>query len=212
MMRDDDSDTLDRHPDRLERLGHPLRRKPAGGPRELTPRHRLLISYMIDGVAHRSILARITRPRAVIDEAGNPAIRDVSPEPYEPLTLIEAADLLRIRRRNARELMTLPIFRDAYELELQRYRNGEKAASLRTLVEVRDDEGAGKAADRKVRMAAAQAIMGEGEGNRGGTTVNVSVGTRITAGIVVRLPASAQMTPLERPNTIEHDDANRNAT
>ena len=206
MMRDSDSETLDCRPDRLEKLGHPLRRKPAGGPRELTPRHRLLIEYMIDGVAHRSVLARITtRRRAVIDEAGNPAIRDMSPEPYEPLTLIEAADLLHTRRRNARELMTLPIFRDAYELELQRYRNGEKAASLRTLVEVRDDEGAGKAADRKVRMAAAQAIMGEGEGSRG-TTVNVSVGTRITAGIVVRLPASAQMTPLERPNTIEHDD------
>jgi hypothetical protein len=129
--------------DRLEALGRPKlpRRKPDGGPPALTAKHKLLIAYMIDGCQHPGLLARIKRQKAIISEAGEPAIAMVSPEVGEPLELIEAADVLRIRRRNARELFSTPIFRRAYNAALDEYRDGEKAASLRTMVEVRDDPG-----------------------------------------------------------------------
>lgn len=176
--------------DRFEALGRgaSLRRKPPSGPSHLTTRHHLLISYMIDGCQHPDLLARIKRQKAVIDETGEPSIAMVSPEVGEPLTLIEAADLLRIRRRNARELHGLPIFQKAYNAAIEAYRNGERAASVRTMVEVRDDPGLGKAADRKVRLTAAAMIMGEA-GNSGSTNVvvNNTVGIQQTPGIVIDL-------------------------
>lgn len=181
--------------DRLEALGRKSpRRKPDGGPPELTPRHKLLISYMTDGCGHESICKRIEVERPIMTEEGVAVVKR-HPKPHEPLSLLEAADLLRIRRRNARELMTLPVFQRAYNEELKRYRDGERAASLRTLVEVRDDPGLGKAADRKVRVGAAMALLGEA-GNTG-PTVNVSVGAPFVAGVVI---------DLRDPDDIERDD------
>lgn len=173
---------------RLEALGRPDRRKPSGGPAVLTARHHLLIGYMVDGCQHPDLLARIKREKPVLNEAGEPVLALMSPDVGEPLTLIEAADLLRIRRRNARELFGLPIFRSAYNDALERYRNGERAASLRTMVEVRDAPGLDKAADRKVRLTAALAIMGEA-GNSG-TNVNITnhvAGVQTVAGMVIDL-------------------------
>ena len=186
MAQDIDTKAVEPQTNRLERLGHGApRRKPEGGPKELTARHKLLISYMIDGCGHRSICDRIWVKRNIMVD-GLVAVVTRRPQPGEPLSLIEAADLLRIRRRNARELMTLPIFKRAYDEEIQRFREGERAASLHTLVAVRDDEGCGKAADRKVRMQASMALLGEIGSNA--TTVNVNVGgTHITAGIVIDL-------------------------
>ena len=204
-MLDDDTSRPEQRPgDRLEKLGrHPLKRKPEAGPPELTARHRLLIEYQIYGCPHRSACQRITRPKAVLDDAGQPVIADVPVEPGEPLSLEEAADLLGIRRRNARELTRTVIFQRAYAAELQAFREGEKIRSMHRVVAIRDDAGAGKAADKKVQLAAAGMILGEDAGPRAPSVV-VNVGTQITAGIVVRLPASAQMTPLER--TINHED------
>lgn len=176
--------------DRLEALGRgtSLRRKPAAGPTQLTARHHPLISYMIDGCQHPGLLARIKREKAVINEAGEPVIASISPEVGEPLTLIEAADLLRIRRRNARELHGLPIFQKAYNAAIEAYRNGERAASVRTMVEVRDAPGAGKAADRKVQLTAAAMLLGE-VGGRGETNVvvNNAIGIQQVPGIVIDL-------------------------
>ena len=161
------------------------RRKPEGGPPALTARHKLLISYMVDGCGHQSICDRTWIERPVAVEGGTAMLRR-HPKPHEPLKLLEAADLLRIRRRNARELVTTPIFKAALEQEMTRYRDGERIASVQTLVEVRDDPGLGKAADRKVRLQAAGLLLGEVGGGR--TTVNVSVGGQhITAGIVLDL-------------------------
>jgi hypothetical protein len=185
-------------PDRLSALGYrSLRRKPEGGPRELTARHRLLIEYQVFGCPH-AFVQRITRPIQQADTSGNIVTVQKPIEPGEPLTLIEAADLLRIRRRNARELATFPMYQRAYAIEVQRLRDGEKARSIHAMIEIRDDKGAGKAADKTVRLKAAQAIMGEGEGNRGTTVnVNTSVGVAVKAGLVLRLPADAPKIPLE---------------
>ena len=176
-------------PNRLEALGRgsSLRRKPPGGPTELTARHHLLISYLIDGCQHPALLARIKREKAVISEVGEPVIALVSPDVGEPLTLIEAADLLRIRRRNARELHGLPIFQKHYNAALEAYRNGERAASLRTMVEVRDAPGLDKAADRKVRLTAAAMIMGEAGNSAANVTIHNTIGVQQVAGMVIDL-------------------------
>jgi hypothetical protein len=191
-----------RVPDRFEALGYKApRRKPEGGPKELTARHLLLIEYMTYGVEH-DFVRKMTRPVQQAEESGKIVTLHKPIEPGEPLTLIEAADLLRIRRRNARELATFPIFQRAYATELQRLRDGEKARSLHVMVEVRDEKGAGKAADQTVRLKAARAILGEGEGNRGTTVnVNTNVGVSVKAGLVLRLPADAPTIPLEHEDS-----------
>jgi hypothetical protein len=203
--------TPSRLPDRFEALGYKApRRKPEGGPKELTPRHQLLVEYMVFGCQH-AFVRQITRPVQEIDQSTGKIITVQKPiEPGEPLTLIEAADLLRIRRRNARELSTFPIFQRAYATELQRLRDGEKARSVHTMIEIRDDRGLGKAADRTVRLKASQAILGEGDGNR---QPNVQVNVGVTAGYVIDLSPqkadAAPKTPLEMEG--EQDGQNSSA-
>jgi hypothetical protein len=184
--------------DRLKSLGYrPMRRKPDGGPKELTPRHRLLIEYQVFGCPH-AFVRQITRPVQELDESTGNIITVQKPiEPGEQLTLIEAADLLRIRRRNARELSSFPLYQRTLAAEVQRLRDGEKARSVGTMVKIRDDHGQGKAADRTVRLKAAQALLGEGDGNRQ-PSVQVNVGVVAErAGLVLRLPPDAPKTPLE---------------
>ena len=188
--------------DRLEALGRkPARRKPEGGPVELTGRHKLLVTYMVDGCGHQSICDRIWVDRPVTVEGGTAMLKR-HPNPHEPLSLLEAADLLRIRRRNARELSGFPIFKKHLEEELRRYRDGERVASVRTLVEVRDDPGLGKAADRKVRMQASMALLGELGGDTN-VTVAVGVGMQIMPGYILDLEERDE----EAPQTIEHRSA-----
>lgn len=195
----DVSEVTARPPDRFETLGYKSpRKKPEGGPKELTAKHRLLIEYQLFGCPH-DFVRKITRPAHQVDKDTGEVVTIQKPvEPGEPLTLIEAADLLRIRRRNARQLAGYPIFRTAFAAELQRLREGEKARSVHTMIGIRDDLGDGKAADRKVRLEASKAVLGEGEGNRG-TTVNVTnqVGVQVRAGLVLRIPADAPRIPLE---------------
>jgi hypothetical protein len=64
-------------------------------------------------------------------------------------------------------------------------RSGEYARSIRTIVEVRDDTGAGLAADRKVRLDAAKTLIGDDSDK--GLNVNVNLGVRVTPGIVIRV-------------------------
>ncbi|MEA3197024.1 MAG: hypothetical protein QOF32_1076 [Gammaproteobacteria bacterium] len=196
--------------DRLQPLGYrSMRRKPEGGPKELTPRHQLLIEYQVHGCPH-SFVRKMTRPVQELDKATGKIVTVQRPiEPGEQLTLIEAADLLRIRRRNARELAGFPIYQRAYAIEVQRLRDGEKARSVGTMIQIRDDHGQGKAADKTVRLKAAQAILGEGDGNRS-TTVNVGVNVGVTAGYVIDLtpqPKDAPTLPLKASRQRASDDA-----
>ena len=188
---------------RMDALGRGAneRRKPEGGPPALTARHRLLISYMVDGCGHQDLCDRVWIERPVAVEDGTALMRR-HPKPHEPLKLLEAADLLRIRRRNARELVTTPIFKAALEEEMRRYRDGERIASVQTLVEVRDDPGLGKAADRKVRLQASMALLGE---IGGGTSVNITnnLGVAIAPGYILDLEERDD----EEQQTIEHRSA-----
>ncbi len=115
------------------------------------------------------ILNGLTRESRTIDEeTGATIITPVLVKPGVPLTLDEVARVLHLKKRYIRQLLALPIVQNALAVEVQRLRTGEHArASIHTLLEIRDDPGHGKAADRKVRMQAAESILGEREGSRG---------------------------------------------
>lgn len=142
--------------------------------KELAPKHRLLIEYMVTGSQHASIANR------------------VGLEPGVAMSLIEAADALRIRRRQARDLSRQDVFMRAHASELQAFREGHKGEALRKVVQVMRAEGENKAADRKVQLEAASRLLGDAiaQGS-GGVTVNVGVGIGIggavSPGLVIDL-------------------------
>lgn len=189
---------------RLQVLGHeqsPSRRKPIV---ELDAKGKLLIEFMVEGCRHDWI-TRYTR----LSPTGEDPERRIPIEPGWPLTLSEAADALRIRRRYARWLASQPVFQRALAEALQAFREGHKAEALHTVVGVMRDRGEGTAADKKVQLQAAGMVLGEPDSARGGVTVNVSnnVGVQLRAGIVIRARHNTPPSPLEqeqlRPPIIE---------
>lgn len=190
---------------RLVALGHerPLsRRKPLV---ELDAKARLLVEYQVNGCPH-PFVSQYTR--AAPSEFDPDARRPL--EPGEPLRLEEAADLLRIRRRHARFIMASPIAQKELALQLQALRTGMKSQALATVGEIMQDRGENSAADRKVRLQAAQTVLGE-DLRTPGVSVTVNNQTNVTnlrAGIVIRAKHNTQPSPLEtgRPGAtiIEH--------
>ena len=125
----------------------------------LSPRHALLAHYMVNGCPHDGVTK-------LVDQHGVPLQMD------KPLSLVQAADVLRIKRRAARHISGSNQFQHLMRKLLAELRNGEAAASIHTIIDVRDDPGENKAADRKVRMQAAQSLLGE---SQSGTQVNVQI-------------------------------------
>ena len=149
---------------------------------KLSPTHRLMVEYLVWGCPHNSLAKRVGH------RAGT------------PLTVDECALVLGMRLRAVRWLSAQPLFQAELARAMRSFRNGQQPASWRKLVELRDDPGQGKAADRKVQLAAALALIGEtGEGSKVNVTVNNQVNTavQLNAGIVIRLPATAPAAPLE---------------
>lgn len=136
---------------------------------------------MTEGCQH-SFVSRIKRAETRIEEDGTKVTTERSLRPGEPLGLIEAADLLRIRRRNARQLSRSTIFQAELGKATQEFRDGQKLRSLQTMADIRDEPGDGKAADRKVRLQAATALLGEDAGRKGNAGVTVNV---VTPGYVI---------------------------
>ncbi len=118
--------------------------------------------------------------------------------PFEPLSLEQAAAPSGLRRGNARFLFTQPAFLKAFNENLVAYRNGSKALAIKTMVAVMHDQGENSAADRAVRLKASQAIMGDSEGRGGSVNVTVNNGAaQMVAGVCIRLPANVAQPPLE---------------
>jgi hypothetical protein len=138
-------------------------KKVEGGPVELNNRMRRMIDLMVHG--HEE---------------------DPSKTPY---TIEDAAKSVGYQRRAGRALMQAPLFRAEFERQLDALRRGEGARCVRTMIAIRDETGGGKAADRKVRLDAAKAIMGEEAAK--GPAVNVTVNNAVqqVAGYVIRVPA-----------------------
>lgn len=157
----------------------------------LDARGLLLVEYMTCGCPHDWI-RQYTRKAPTGEEPD----RHVPIEPGWPLTLEEAADALRIKRRNARWISRQPVFQRELAEQLQALRNGMKARALIAQGEILEDKGENTAADRRVRLQASQTILGE-ESRQSPVSVTVNNNVPLTAGIVIRLPHEVAPTPLE---------------
>jgi hypothetical protein len=117
----------------------------------------------------------------------------------EPLTLEQAARVVGLKMKNARFIFASQPFLKAYSSNLMAIRNGHKARAVAVLAEVMNTAGDGLASDRAVRIKAASQLLNDGDG-RSGSQVNLQInngGPALAPGIVIRLPASAPIAPLE---------------
>jgi hypothetical protein len=115
-----------------------------------------------------------------------------------PLSLEQAARFVGYRIRKARRLASQENFIQFRGKLLRERRESEGPRNLSTLIQIRDDKGEGLAADRTVRLKAAQAIEGVSDKASVNVTVNTQTNVGIQPGYVIRLPA------LKPPPTIEH--------
>ena len=154
-------------------------------PEQITPRHRLLIDYMLHGVGHESLCKR-TLITVTIDTPEGPASLTRHPRIGEPLKLLEAAAVLHIRPRHARSLSAQPVFARLLAAETQAFRDGARARATQRMVALIDEPGQGKAADRKVQLQAAAMTLGE---MGGGTSISITntVGVALAPGYILDL-------------------------
>lgn len=175
--------------------GEAVKPKAEMGPlTELTPKHRLLIDYVVNGVPPNKAHLLDYLNRATPSENNPNASRPLVPG--EPLRIEEAARVLGFRLRHARHLFTQPVFLKAHAAAVEAIRNGSKVDAIRKVVEVLHDNGDGSAAFRKVQLSAAQMLL-QDQDPQAKTGVTVNVGLNLTAGVVVRLPPDAPQAPLE---------------
>ena len=152
---------------------------------QIGAKHRLLVEYMLNGLSHASLCKR-TLIETAIDTEDGPATLTRHPRPGEPLTLIQAADVLRIRKRTARSLSKQPAFQRLLAQETQSFRDGARARATQRMVALIDEPGQGKAADRKVQLQAAAMTLGE---MGGGTSISITntVGVALAPGYILDL-------------------------
>ncbi len=110
----------------------------------------------------------------------------------------EAAERVGMGLSSLRAALAKPAVDAYYRQQLALYRNGERAQSLRTMAEIRDDPALkGNAAGATARLKAAERLAFD----QPGQAVNVNVGVDVsvtTPGYVIDL------TEPERPKVIEH--------
>jgi hypothetical protein len=156
---------------------------------KLTPQHILMAQYMVFGI---SSPVRARQLRVGVDV---------------PLDFTTAADAARVRRRAARRAIVDTLFRAELARQLKSYRESLAPEAIRTIAAIMSDAGQGLAADRTVQLKASTTLLGENASGNGGTKVEINLGgdgQRLTAGIIVRLPATAKRTPSEaEPETLE---------
>jgi hypothetical protein len=158
-----------RQPDKFERLGYGPKntRKPL---LVLDSRAKLLCEYMVFGAP--STLAN--------------ALERMGKRPGEPLSVEQAGDLVGLRRRNARWIFKQPLFQKAFAAEIEGLRSGAKVAAIRKMIDLIDDVGEGRAADRKVQLEASSRLLGLDE--CAGVNVSVNVGMAApVAGYIIDL-------------------------
>lgn len=165
--------TIKPHPNRLA----PGQTRNPGKLTSLTPKHRLLIEYMVWGCPHATLSARVGH------------------RPGTPLTVEEAGCVIGMRIRAARWVSFQPLFEAELARAMRAFRNGAQPEAFRTILDVMRDPGENKAADRKVRLQAAQSLLGEhiAQPNQTNINVGVKVGvqTTVTPGMVIDLTPQA---------------------
>jgi len=107
---------------------------------KLQPRHLLLIEYMTHGI---SSPVRCRQLRIGVDQ---------------PLSLIEAADAARVRRREARRISVDPLFVGELKRQLRAFRESLHPEAIRTMAAIMQEVGENSAADRTVRLKASTTL------------------------------------------------------
>ena len=156
----------------------------------LAPEHILMARYQVWGV---SSPVRARQLRVGVDE---------------PLSFKDAAIAARVRVHRARTLINDPLYRAELARQLRAFRESLAPEAVRTIAAIMEDVAENTAADRTVRLKASTTLLGENASGGGGTKVEINLGgdgQRLTAGIIVRLPATAKRTPGEapEPDTLE---------
>jgi len=171
------------------RLPSEYKRRRAAGEIALGERHKRLAELMVLGL-------------------DAPADRLPSVEPGLPLSLEDAADVLGLKRRNARQIFGLPAFRKLLTSAIADLRMGAHARMVHTMIKIADDPGDGTAADRTVRLKAVLAVLGE-EAKGANLTVNVGLQNNVAfkPGYVIRLPPDMAARPTldARPVVTDND-------
>ena len=161
---------------------------------DLTPKHRLLAQYMVHGLNSELIARRCLRDYPIVHpDTGLQIGAERKPIPLgEPLTMKEAALVLRMRVRTASVLIGQPAFARFMSKEALAIRDGSRARAMRRIVEQLDRPQI-KAADAKVVQEAAALVLGDSVGApRQQTSVNVNVGVQVTPGYVLDLRDDAK--------------------
>ena len=141
---------------------------------KLQPRHVLMATYMVHGILSPT---RCRQLRVGVDV---------------PLTMLEAADAARVRRREARRIIVDQLFRQELARQLRAFREFLAPEATRTIAAIAFDPGDGTAADRKVQLQASTTLLGENSHGGGSTNLQVNLhggdGQRLQAGIVCTPP------------------------
>jgi hypothetical protein len=210
-MHDENDAPPERAPNRVKALGYPLppakRLKPAVL-KELSEPMRYMLELMVSGTQNEALLDRLqpqVEEQRIDPDTGQPTKVTRRLEPGEPFTLIQAADAARIKRRNARDLITQAVFQKELNRALQALRDSAKPRALQRTIEILNDRSSNKAADKKVALEAADRILERESASKSGPTVNVNLGPTITPGYVIRLP------PRKEPPVIEGEAARKPA-
>jgi hypothetical protein len=158
MTDEDEGDSKERRT-----LPSSYKRRRAAGEVALTERHGRLAELMVFGL-----------------DAPDDRLPEVPAG--QPLSLEDAATALGLRRRNARQIFETPAFRKMLTAKIADLRVGAYPRMIRNMIDIANDPGEGTAADRRVRLKASQAVLGE-QAKDGGVTVNVGVRTNVAADI-----------------------------
>jgi hypothetical protein len=166
-------------PGRLQKRGYPKTPRKAVG--ALNANQRLFLEYMIHGCRHADLC------------------KQIHVEPHTPLSIEQAADLTRIRRRFARWLFEQPEFRREYGKAVQSLKNAAHVEAVNKQIEIMRHVGDGSAADKAIALKATQALLDDGD-SKNGSQVNIQLNNHIQLqpGIVIRLRGDVAETPLEK--------------
>jgi hypothetical protein len=179
--------------DKPRTLPSPYKRRRAAGELELGERHKQLAELMTFGLDRLNS----TLPNRLIGQ---------------PLSLDDAAAVLGLRRRNARQILASPGWQKIYAALLADVRTGAKARALREIIDLVGRVGEGKAADAKVRLDAAKTVLGE---EAKGVSVNVQVNNQTNLAEAIRpgyvLDLSAMYGRREDPPTPDAEPPAGNA-
>lgn len=140
------------------------------GPAQLTAKHALLIEYMVFGSPIPGHHERF------------------GIEPGTPLSLAQACDAVGMKRRTARTLLASPIGSKAMTTALAALRNGAKAQAMHQIIRLVNEQGEGKAADRKVQLEAARDVLGLKDSSAAQVNVQINQTTNVRPGYVIKMP------------------------